>query len=139
MSFRTLSAESRGASLDDVDRAPPREGLRSISWEEAAMILAIDPPTIRRSSHGLWVMSGGNRFVHYVPPPLRHVGCMWLEDGYEDRRCGRRPAWTMGRDLQLARLYCEEHGLMILARRAETRARKKRPRNTGSRASRARR
>jgi hypothetical protein len=63
------------------------------------------------------VPNPGNRFVHYVPPPLRHFGCMWLAEGDEHQRCGRPVAWTMGADLSLARLYCENHGQIILQRR----------------------
>lgn len=62
----------------------------------------------------------GIRFLHYVPLPLRHIGCMWLDQGYEDRRCGKTPAWTMGANLSIARLYCEYHGKIIAARRRET-------------------
>ena len=65
----------------------------------------------------------GIRFIHFVPSPLRHIGCMWLDDGYEECRCGKTPAWTMGANLSLARLYCEHHGEIIAQRRCQTNAR----------------
>jgi hypothetical protein len=117
MESRFVSADVHGLLSGDDDPFLHREVIRSLSWEEAVLILALLPPRARRSPQGLWVMSGGNRIVHWVPPPLRHIGCMWLEDGYEELRCGRSPAWTLGRELSLARLYCEEHGRAILARR----------------------
>ncbi len=123
---------SASGLLSGIDDPVPEEGIRadsenaiqSFSLAQAAFLLALTVPRPARSAHGLWVMSGGNRIVHWVPPPLRHIGCMWLQNGYEHQRCGRTPAWTLGRDLSLARLYCEEHGRAILARREIWQARK---------------
>jgi hypothetical protein len=131
MDSRFSSADTQALLLGDDDELLRRDSIRTLSWEKAALLLALLPPRSRRSLHGLWVMSGGNRIVHWVPPPLRHIGCMWLEDGYEDLRCGRPPAWTLGRELSLARLYCEEHGRAILARREIVNTRKVRPRDPG--------
>ncbi len=117
MESRFGFADTHDALTGDIEEFPPGESIRSFSWEEAMLFLSLLPPRARRSPQGLWVMSGGHRIVHWVPPPLRHIGCMWLQDGYEDLRCGRPPAWTLGRELSLARLYCEEHGREILTRR----------------------
>jgi len=119
MGPRITCTDTHDLLLGDDDQLLRLDSLRSVSWEEAMLFLALLPPRVRRSPHGLWVMSGGHRIVHWVPPPLRHIGCMWLEDGYENLRCGRPPAWTLGRELSLARLYCEEHGRAILARRED--------------------
>jgi len=64
--------------------------------------------------------------VHGVPAPLRHIGCMWLEDGDEHQRCCRPPAWTMGLSLALPRLYCEKHGHIIHMLAEQRRARRRR-------------
>ncbi len=74
---------------------------------------------------GSGLPSPGIKFVHAVPEQLQGIGCMWLPDGREDRRCGKPPAWTMGANLNLARVYCEAHGRLIALRRAQIRATRK--------------
>ena len=68
----------------------------------------------------------GIRFVHSVPLPLRRIGCMWLDQGDEKRRCGRAVSWMMGANPSLARLYCEVHGGIIYERRLRTTTRRRR-------------
>ena len=107
------------------------ESIRAWSWDEALWFIGELQHDGGETTHGSGLPSPGIKFVHGVPEALCHIGCMWLPDGREDRRCGRRPAWTMGANLNLARVYCEVHGRMIERRRSQIRAVRKRRRRAG--------
>ena len=105
--------------------------IRTISWEKAVRLFAMPHGNESKGNGGNGSRVGrppplssgltpGVKFVHRVPTLLRHVGCMWLEEGDEKRRCGKPVAWTMGADLRLARFYCEDHGWTIQTRRRRT-------------------
>ncbi|MBU1699435.1 MAG: hypothetical protein KJ970_17735 [Candidatus Eisenbacteria bacterium] len=71
-------------------------------------------PRRREATKGLTQSAVGP--VNTVRPALRHIGCMWLDDGDENRRCGRQVAWTVGISLAWPRVYCEKHGRLIMDR-----------------------
>jgi hypothetical protein len=98
------------------------DSFRALSWDEALSIIGHLRQEGEGGSHGAGLPSPGIKFMHEVPDALRHIGCMWLPDGREDRRCGKPPSWTMGANLNLARVYCEMHGRLIELRRAQIRA-----------------
>jgi len=112
--------------VDNEDEGAPDEGALAsdLAWHNlltgmsALRILELIPVQ-KESNRRSRKMSTkpGNRFVHYVPPPLRHIGCMWLDHGDEDQRCRESASWTMGANLNYSRLYCEKHALIILKRR----------------------
>lgn len=106
----------RNGRLDDG------QTVRAWSWDEAVWFIGHLRHEDDESAQGSGLPSPGIKFVHGVPEALSHIGCMWLPDGREDRRCGKRPAWTMGANLNMARVYCEMHGRMIELRRAQIRA-----------------
>jgi len=125
----------RGGSADmHIDRrrngsgqrrhATGGDSLRALSWAEALLFSGQlhQEQEHEEASQGAGLPSPGIKFVHEVPEALRHIGCMWLTDGREDRRCGKPPAWTMGANLNLARVYCEMHGRLIELRRAQIRS-----------------
>ncbi|MBD3236377.1 MAG: hypothetical protein GF330_06725 [Candidatus Eisenbacteria bacterium] len=91
-----------------------RAGLRAPPWGDAR-----EPQVRERWERGpgpnsaAGVSRASVGIVHCVPPPLRHIGCMWLEDGDEQQRCGAPVRWTVGASLDLPRLYCEHHGQWI--------------------------
>ena len=102
-----LTADAREYVLEEAGSWNPSRGtpsLRSSWWIQE---LPSCQPRISAGSHGI---------VHFVPPPLRHVPCMWLEEGDESRPCRRMPAWTMGASSSRPRVYCEHHGRLIFAR-----------------------
>ncbi|MBD3335512.1 MAG: hypothetical protein GF355_08345 [Candidatus Eisenbacteria bacterium] len=102
-------------------------GIRMLAWEDVL------DRTVRRGSPGgaltaSEVSHASVGIVHSVPAPLRGVGCMWLEEGDESRRCGAPVTWTMGLSLELSRFYCEEHGGLIYNNGNRERERKRRRR-----------
>jgi hypothetical protein len=98
------------------------ESVRTLSWDEALLFIGQLRQEENEAQQGSGLPSPGIKFMHEVPDALRHIGCMWLADGREDRRCGKPPAWTMGANLNLARVYCEMHGRLIEMRRAQIRS-----------------
>ncbi len=131
---RDCAALAEGNSLpgDNCGTDEPAS-LRAIKWEDVtgflgAHLVARGRPAVLRK-----IPSPGIKFTRGVPRPLQHIGCMWLEEGDEARRCGDPPAWIMGTDPSLARLYCEGHGQLLNLRRCreslERRRRKARPRD----------
>ncbi len=113
------------ADTDREDDASDESALASdLAWHRLisgiSALRALDPiPDRKNGNRNIRQLpnSPGNRFVHHVPPPLRHICCMWMDDGYENKRCCEPAAWTMGANLKYSRLYCEKHALIILARR----------------------
>ncbi len=91
--------------------------LRTVSWNEAVEFLTARRIGRRGHTSAAAICHATLGLVPYVPEPLRHIGCMWLEEGDEARRCNREATWTMGTTLEWPRLYCEEHAQRILARR----------------------
>ncbi len=107
--------------LDDIGDLGNIGNLRALSWTEALWLVALAREN-GEGQDGPWrPPSPGTRFIHEVPPPLKRMGCMWMENGSERQRCGQPVTWTMGANLSMARLYCEHHGQKILQRRAEGR------------------
>ncbi len=122
LSPRDLFADRDAGVLSGRHGNPAHgESVRAWSWDEALWFIGQARREGEETEHGTGLPSPGIKFVHGVPEALRHIGCMWLPDGHEDRRCGKRPAWTMGANLNLARVYCEMHGRMIERRRAQIR------------------
>jgi len=93
--------------------------IRTICWAEAIDFLTSRRAARRSRTSAASVCHATLGLVPYVPQPLRHIGCMWLEDGDEALRCNRPPTWTMGTTLEWPRLYCTEHAERILARRRQ--------------------
>jgi hypothetical protein len=121
-----LPDEGKLPTDTDQDAIGPAS-LRALPWSTASRLredqlaVAGHVTALRR------IPSPGIKFVHGIPMPLRHIGCMWLENGDEDCRCGQPAAWIMGTDLSLARLYCEEHGRVLYVRRcSESQERRRR-------------
>jgi len=121
---RAAYIENEAGDLSGRDGSPiGGRSVRAWSWDEALLFIGESrhEHESEASSHGSGLPSPGIKFVHGVPASLSHIGCMWLADGREDRRCGKPPAWTMGANLNLARVYCEMHGRAIELRRAQIR------------------
>ncbi len=99
--------------------------IRALSWDDA--MLHFGPSRCNGEAHAgsFRVPPPGIKFVHAVPLPLRRIGCMWLDQGDESRRCGRSVSWMMGANPSLARLYCEVHGNIIYKRRLRTTTRRR--------------
>jgi len=93
--------------------------IRTICWSEAIDLLTSRRAARRGRSSAASVCHATLGLVPYVPEPLRHIGCMWLEDGDEALRCNRPATWTMGTTLEWPRLYCTMHAERILARRRQ--------------------
>ncbi len=117
-----LNIEHRHDGSDRSHYHVGDDSVRAISWAEALLFGGQLRQEDDDSPHGSGLPSPGIKFMHAVPEALRHIGCMWLTDGREDRRCGKPPAWTMGANLNLARVYCEMHGRLIELRRAQIRS-----------------
>jgi hypothetical protein len=103
----------------DLDIAVERQrfSIRTCRWPDAARHGEAEDEGRPHPSSAGQVSRASVGIVHYVPPPLRHIGCMWLDEGDETRRCGKPPGWTFGICLDLPRLYCEEHGQLIWGRK----------------------
>ena len=134
ISEEATPADTIEADTDREDEVSDESTLASdLAWHRlisgTSALRTIDPiPGRKRSNRNIRQLpnSPGNRFVHHVPPPLRHIGCMWMDDGYEEKRCCEPAAWTMDANLNYSRLYCEKHALIILALRRMNYAKAKR-------------
>lgn len=87
--------------------------IRTVPWPDVYQRRDSECGDWLRPTSAAQVSRASMGIVHHVPPPLRQVGCMWLDEGDEARRCGKPVCWMVGACLDLPRLYCEEHGQLI--------------------------
>jgi hypothetical protein len=91
-----------------------RSALRALTWRDTAEPRARERAAdAARPESAAGVARASVGIMHSVPAPLRHIGCMWLEEGDEAQRCGQPVTWTVGASLDFPRLYCEHHGQRI--------------------------
>ena len=109
-----------GSMSTHSDTSAPTNPYRTVSYDAAAAHLR--PRASEKGTATATTLSNASLgFVNHVPESLKHIGCMWLENGDERCRCGAEPTWTMGSTFDAPRLYCEYHAQQILMRRMRER------------------